>query len=101
MWTPPHAQYVPAWVFSKEECIKADKRLKCIIGPPGTMRIRDVMKSGKGGNTHDTLEWAFVFARWCWAGLGTRIYVDNMLEIFDLLCILTASTLKIETVSLR
>ena len=56
------------------------------------------MEAGKGDNTHDTLEWAFTYARWCWRGLGTRIYMDNILDIFDLLNILTASTMKIETV---
>jgi hypothetical protein len=98
LWTPPYDQYVPDWVFSKLECIKANKRMKSIIGPPGVMRISDVMKAGKGENTHDTLEWAFVFARWCWAGLGVRVYIENILEIFDVLCMLTASTIKIETV---
>jgi hypothetical protein len=72
--------------------------MKAIIGPAGVMRICDVMKAGKGDNTHDTLHWAFVYARWCWAGIGTRLYVDNILDIFDTLNILTASTMKIETV---
>lgn len=99
MWTPPTENDIPPWVFAKGECTLADQRMKCIIGPAGTTRIGPVMKTGKAGNTHDTLEWAFVYARWCWRGLGTRPYVDNMLEIFDVLCILTASTLKIETVS--
>jgi hypothetical protein len=99
LWTPPTDRYVPDWVFTKDECIRSNKRLKSIIGPPGAMRIRDVMKAGKGENTHDTLEWAFVYARWCWFGLGTRVYIDNILEIFDVLCMLTASTMKIEQVS--
>ena len=98
MWTPPTMDEVPPWVFSKEECKIADKRMGSIIGPPGTMRIRNVMKAGKGDNTHDTLEYAFVFARWCWTGLGCRVYVDNILDIFDVLNILTSSTMKIETV---
>jgi hypothetical protein len=122
MWTPPHDAVVPPWVFSKEECIRGDRRMKSIIGnvvylceypffcltacirsydvlgPAGTMRIQKVMKKGKGENTHDTLEWAFVYARWCWVGLGDRMYVENILEIFNLLNILTASTMKIETV---
>jgi hypothetical protein len=99
LWTPPYDEYVPDWVLEKDDCILANKRMKCIIGPPGTMRITDVMKAGKGDNTHDTLEWAFVYARWCLRGLGTRVYIDTILEIFDVLCILTASTLKISTVS--
>ena len=68
------------------------------LGPAGTMRIRDVMKAGKADNTHDTLEWAFVFARWCWMDLGDRLYVENILDVFNLLNILTASTMKIQTV---
>jgi hypothetical protein len=98
LWTPPTDAHVPPWVFTKTECIKADQRMNSIIGPAGVMRIRNVMKAGKGDNTHDTLEWAFVYARWCWAGLGDRLYVENILEIFDVLNILTASTMKIETV---
>jgi hypothetical protein len=69
-----------------------------IIGPTGVRRIRKVMKRGHADNTHDTLEWAFVFARWCWRGKGTRVYVDNILDLFDVLSIMTASTFKIETV---
>ena len=98
LWTPPTSSEVPPWVFDKAECIRADRRMKCIIGPPGTRRIGQVMKAGSAENTHDTLEWAFTFARWCWSGLGNRVYVDNVLDIFDVLNILTASTLKIETV---
>ena len=98
MWTAPTETDVPPWVLTKEECIESDRRMKSIIGPPGTCRIADVMKKGKAENTHDTLEWAFVYARWCWVGKGTRVYIDNILEIFDVLCILTASTLNIETV---
>jgi hypothetical protein len=98
LWTSPTDTEVPPWVFTKAECVQADNRMKDIIGPPGASRIRNVMKAGKGDNTHDTLEWAFTYARWCWAGLGSRIYVDNILEIFDILNILTASTMKIDTV---
>ena len=101
LWTPPTDDEVPDWVFTKQECILADKRMKCIIGPAGAMRIRNVMKAGKGENTHDTLEWAFTYARWCWFGLavGTpRVFFENILDIFDTLCIMTASTMKIETV---
>jgi len=32
LWTPPTSGDVPPWVFSKAECIRADKRMKCIIG---------------------------------------------------------------------
>ena len=99
LWTPPTNTEVPPWVFTKAECVKADRRMKNIIGPPGVLRIQNVMKAGKADNTHDTLEWAFTYSRWCWAGLGTRIYVDNILEIFNILNILTASTMKIETVT--
>jgi hypothetical protein len=98
LWTEPTEGLVPPWVLTKAECIKADARMKTIIGPPGVMRIRDVMKAGRGDITHDTLEWAFVYARWCWAGLGTRVYIENVLEIFDVLNMLTASTMRIETV---
>lgn len=99
LYTAPTNNEVPPWVFTKAECITADRRMKSIIGPPGTRRISYVMKAGRADNTHDTLEWVFVFARWCWSGLGTRVYVDNALAIFDILNILTASTMKIETVS--
>lgn len=78
--------------------MKADNRMKSIIGPPGVTRIKNLMKGGRADNTHDTLEWAFVYARWCWTGLGNRVYVENILNIFDLLNVLTASTMKIETV---
>lgn len=98
LWTPPSDRLVPPWVFTKQECKQADKRMTSIIGPPGTMRIRNVMKSGRGDNTHDTQEWAYVYARWCWHNIGGRVYVENVLGIFDVLNILTASTLKIETV---
>ena len=98
LYLPPTSLEVPPWVFDKAECIRADKRMKCLIGPPGTTRIRQVMKAGRAENTHDTLEWAFTFARWCWAGLGSSVYVENALEIFDVLNILTASTMKIEKV---
>jgi hypothetical protein len=98
MYTPPTDTVVPPWVFTKTECIEADRRMKAIIGPAGTTRIGPVMKTGKAVNTHDTLEWAFVYARWCWRGLGTSVYVENMLAIFDVLCIMTASTLDITTV---
>jgi len=101
LWTAPHDTEVPPWVFSKIECVAADKRMKSIIGPAGTMRIKNVMKAGKADNTHDTLEWAFTYARWCWFELAEgegRNYMDNILDIFDTLCIITASTLKIETV---
>ena len=98
LWTEPTKNDVPPWVFTKAECIASDKRMKTIIGPPGTSRIKNVMKSGKGQNTHDTLEWAFVYARWCWAGKGERIYVENLLDIFEILCIMTASTMKRQTV---
>ena len=100
LWTAPTSGEVPPWVFDKADCIKADRRMKSIIGPPGIRRIAHVMKAGKGENTHDTLEWAFTFARWCWSGLGNRVYVENALDIFDVLNILTASTMKIETVCL-
>jgi hypothetical protein len=99
LYTPPTDAFVPPWVLSKAECIQADQRMHDIIGPPGTTRIKHVMKAGKGENTHDTLEWAFTYARWCWRGLGTRVYIDNILDIFDVLNILTASTLKIHTVN--
>ena len=79
--------------------MKADNRMKSIIGPPGVTRIKNLMKGGRADNTHDTLEWAFVYARWCWTGLGNRVYVENILNIFDLLNVLTASTMKIETVN--
>lgn len=98
LYTPPFDGFLPPWVFTKANCIEADNRMHSIIGPPGSTRIRNVMKAGKGDNTHDTLEWAFTYARWCWQGLGTRVYVDNILEIFDVLNILTASTMNIETV---
>ena len=100
LWTAPTDEDVPPWVFTKRECMDADKRMKCIIGPAGAMRIKNVMKAGKGENTHDTLEWAFTYARWCWCGLAEtgRVYIENILNIFDTLCIMTASTLKIETV---
>ena len=98
LYTAPTNAFVPPWVLTKAECIEADRRMHFIIGPPRTTRIKHVMKAGKGDNTHDTLEWAFTYARWCWRGLGTRIYMDNNLDIFDLLNILTASTMKIETV---
>ena len=100
LYTAPTESFAPGWVFAKADCITSNKRMNTIIGPPGTMRIKDVMKAGKGDNTHDTLEWAFTYARWCWRGLGDRIYVENILEIFDVLCIMTASTLKIDTVRL-
>ena len=103
MWTAPTDEEIPPWVFDKGDCVLADKRMKSIIGPPGSMRIKCVMKAGKGENTHDTLEWAFTYARWCWFGLGqgrSRIYIDNILQIFDTLCIMTASHLKMDSVRL-
>jgi hypothetical protein len=98
LWSGDTADDVPPWVFTKVECVEADKRMNSIIGPPGTNRIQRVMKAGHAANTHDTLEWAFTFARWCWHGFGTAVYVDNLLEIFDVLNILTSSSLKIATV---
>ena len=67
LWTPPTNTDVPPWVFTKAECVKADRRMKNIIGPPGVLRIQNAMKACKADNTHDTLEWAFAYSRWCWA----------------------------------
>ena len=94
VWKPD----VPPWVFTKRECTEADQQMDCIIGPPGTRRITKVMKRGHADNTHDTLEWAFVFARWCWRGKGSSVYVNNILDLFDVLSIMTSSTMKIDTV---
>jgi hypothetical protein len=93
---------IPPWVLLKAECKKADGRMNTIIGPPGVRRIQKVMKRGKGNkSTHDSLEWASVFARWCLHGLGTEVYVNNILDIFDVLSVLSASTLRPDAVSER
>ena len=54
----------PPWVFTKNDCIHADKCLKRIIGARNPdEKPADVMKRGHANNSHDTIYWAMTYAR--------------------------------------
>ena len=60
-----------------------------------------VMKSGKAANSHDTIQWATVYSRWCFRNKGSARYTNNICDIFDILAQLNATRLnaqKVQTV---
>jgi hypothetical protein len=89
----------PPWIFTKAECVAADKLMHKVIGKcTFEERPLNVMRKGKGNKSHDTIQWAMTFARWCFRDKGNEIYTDNILGIFDILSMLNASRLNIDQI---
>ena len=87
------------WIFTKKECIEADACMKRIIGACSyEERPMGVMKSGKAANSHDTIQWATVYARWCFRKKGSARYTNNVCDIFDILAQLNATRLNAQRV---
>ena len=65
---------------------------KCDEVPKG------VMKKGSGRNSHDTILWATTWAPWCLRHKledpTTRPYIENVLDIFDIMGMLNSSSLR-------
>jgi hypothetical protein len=87
------------WIFTKKECIESDDLMRLVIGsytyedcPQG------VMKAGKANNSHDTIFWATVYARWCFRSKGGPVYTENLLEIFDIMAALNATRLNVRDI---
>ena len=61
------------------------------------------MKKGGGQNYHDTILLATTGAPWCLRhkanDVDSKPYIDNILELFDIMGILNSSSLKIEQFS--
>ena len=89
----------PPWVFSKAECVQADKSMHKIIGAcTFEERPLGVMKAGKASNSHDTIFWATTYARWCFRNKGCVTYTKNICEIFDIMGSLGATRLNAQQV---
>lgn len=89
----------PPWIFTKKECIEADRAMLQIIGSCSfEERPLGVMKAGRAGNSHDTIYWATVYARWCFRGKGSVPHRDNILDIYDIMASLCATRLNAKQV---
>lgn len=90
---------LPPWVFTKQECVAADRAMLKIIGScTFEERPLRVMRAGNASNSHDTIFWATVYARWCFRGKGNRVYIDNICDIFDIIASLGATRLNVKHV---
>ena len=73
---------LPPWCLNKNECGEVDKRMNHIIGRVDSDNIpKNIMRTGKGKKSHDTIVWATTFAAWCLRGFGP--YIDHAIELFD------------------
>ena len=88
-----HAKKAPPWVLKKEKCIDMDKQLRQVIGSYRSDEIpQNVMRAGKAGKSHDTIQWATLFGRYLLSDQGK--YTDNIIEIFDIMSTLNSSRLN-------
>jgi len=88
-------QATPPWVLSKQECIAADECMHHILGA-STFEERpfEALKAEHAANSHDTILWATVYARWCLRKKGTARYTNNVCDIFDIMATLNATRLN-------
>ena len=88
-------------IFSKADCVRADSVIRKIIGQYTSDEVpRSVMKKGSGRNSHDTILWATTWAPWCLRykleDVNCRPFVENVLDIFDVMGLLNSSSLKVD-----
>jgi len=75
--------------------------LKKVIGQYCSDEVpQSVMKRGSGRNSHDTILWATTWAPWCLRhkldDANCQPYVENILEMFDIMGMLHSSTLRVD-----
>ena len=87
-------------ILTAVECGLADARMNRVIGACKAEELpKGVMKKGKAGtSSHDTILWATTWARWCLKGLGSKLVMDNIFEIWDIMGQLNSSQLNIDKV---
>jgi len=83
----------PPWVLEAKHCLQMDADMNNVMGAFASDEIpKHIFRAGKCQKSHDTIHWAHVFSQWCLRD-AEGIYVENILEIFDIMTLLNGSRL--------
>jgi hypothetical protein len=90
---------VPSWVLTKKECVEADMAMTKVIGKCSfEERPSNVMRAGKAKKCHDTIFWGMTYARWCLRDKGCPVYMENILDILDIMSQLHSGRMHLKNV---